>query len=121
MTENVNNQAHHIPNASDVIYGIWGCSDNNGHLSLLKNGITKKKMIFNVASYKIIIDFAAFAEVVKLIWLGVTNAHSTVQGMVSAGFETWGPSCQTCQHLVHRINKALKYVSDTLDISVKDN
>lgn len=59
--------------------------------------------------------------VVELIWRGATDAHSTVTGTVSEDFETWGSSCQTSQHLVHRIEKAFKYVSSAIDIKVKHN
>lgn len=121
MAENFHNEAHHDYDASDVTYGIWAPCDKHGHLSSTKDGFSKKDGFFYVAPYKIIIDFAAVDGVVELIWRGATDAHSTVSGTVSEGFETWGSSCQTSQHLVHRITKALKYVSDALDIRVKDN
>lgn len=85
-----------------------------------KQGL-RKKMDFFVTPYKILVDFAAVDGVVELIWRGACDAHATVDGTVTEGYETWESSCQTSQHLVNRIKKALKLVADPLDISVKHN
>lgn len=86
-----------------------------------KTNFVKKDGFFYVAPYKLIVDFAAVDGVVELIWRGSSDAHATVPGEVSEGYETWGSSCQTSRHLLNRIEKALKDVTDRKDIHVKYN
>lgn len=122
LIENFFNEAHHDHDASDVTYGIWAPCNKYGVLAEKElTGFEKKDGFFYVAPYKILIDFAAVDGVVELIWRGASDAHATVDGSVTKGYETWGSSCQTSQHLVNRIKKALKLVADPINISVKHN
>lgn len=120
MTENFHNAAHYDNDASDVTYGIWAPWNKLGPFSSRRMGLQSVMGCF-MLHLKNQIYFAAVDDVVELIWKAATDAYSTIGGTVSEGFETWGSSRHTSMYLMQCITKALKYVSDVVDIKIKEN